>query len=235
MKKKWFNEKGYYSLFKWLRVMKLTMLFLLCTLIHVSASVYSQQTKLNMSLKDVSVKEVLKQIENQTDFFFLYKNENVDVNRIISVEIKDKSIESLLNQIFTGTTVSYEVINRQIVLVDRGKSGESFSTQQQKSISGKVVDTTGAPLPGVAVTIKGTTTGTITDADGNFILSNVRADATLSFSFVGMKSQDIQISGKTKIDVLMTEESIGLDEVVAIGNYSNSFLNLKGNRATTSS
>lgn len=217
MKKKWFNEKGYYTLFKWLRVMKLTMLFLLCVLIHVSAGVYSQQTKLNISLKEVTVKEVLKQIENQTEFFFLYKNENVDVNRIVSVNIKDKSIESLLDQIFSGTTISYEVINRQIVLFDKGKSNESFSVQQQRTISGKVTDSTGVGLPGVSVVVKGTTMGVITDMDGKYTLAKVPENATLQFSFVGMKSQEIAVVNKTVINIILTEEAIGLDEVVAIG------------------
>lgn len=228
MKKKWFNEKGYYSLFKWLRVMKLTMLFLFCTLTHVSASVYAQQTKLNISLKDVSVKEVLKQIENQTDFFFLYKNENVDVNRIVSVDIKDKSIESLLDQIFKGTTVSYEVINRQIVLIDKVKGGELFPSQQQKSISGKVTDPSGAPLPGVSVVVKGTTNGTITDVEGNYSLSKVPENSNLQFSFVGMKTQEIAVGAKTSINVILLDETIGLEEVVAVGYGVQKKVNLTG-------
>lgn len=197
--------------------MKLTMLLLLCALLHVSASVYSQRTKLNISLKDVSVKEVLKQVENQTEFFFLYKNENVDVNRIISVDIKDRSIESLLDQIFYGTTVSYEVVNRQIILVDKGKSNEMHSIEQQKSISGKVTDTSGVPLPGVTVVIKGTTEGTITNTDGKYTLPNVSEKAILVFSFVGMQAQEIPVAGKKSIDVTMMETTIGIEEVVAIG------------------
>ena len=197
--------------------MKLTMIFLLVALIHVSASVYSQQTKLSISIQNASVKEVLKQIEDQSDFFFLYKNENIDVNRIVTVDIKEKSIEYLLDQVFKGTTVSYEVVNRQIVLIDKGKGNFNLPNQQQKSITGKVTDSSGGVLPGVSVVIKGTTIGTITDGNGKFSISNVPEKATLLFSFVGMKTQEVPVGSKTNINVSLDEETIGLEEVVAVG------------------
>jgi len=136
MKKKWFNDEGQpRSFLKWLLVMKLTVFILLVTLVHVSASVYSQQTKLSVSLKEVSVKEVLKSIEEQSSFFFLYKNENIDVSRIVTVDIKDKSVENILDEIFKGTTITYEIVNRQIVLMENGKEGSSaFEQQHQKTV-----------------------------------------------------------------------------------------------------
>ena len=219
MKKKWFNDEGpNRSLFKWLRAMKLTVLFLMVALIQVSASVYSQQTKLSISLKDASVREVLRTIEDQSEFFFLYKNENIDVNRIVNVDIKEKSVEYLLDQIFKGTTISYEVVNRQIVLMDKAKDNDfDQSLSQQKAVSGKVTDPTGASLPGVAVVVKGTTTGIITDNNGNYSLTNIPENAILQFSFVGMKTQEVSVGNKTTINLLMEEEAIGLEEVVAIG------------------
>jgi len=236
MKKKWFHDQGLHcSLFKWLRVMKLTVFFLLSALIHVSASVYSQQTKLSISLKNVTVKEVLRAIEDQSEFFFLYKNENIDVNRVVNVDIKEKSVESLLDQVFKGTTVSYEVVNRQIVLIDKGKGNFPSESQQQKSVSGKVTDSTGAGLPGVSVVVKGTTTGTITDADGKFLLGGVLANAILQFSFVGMKSQEVAVAGKTTINVTLAEEAVGLDEVVAVGYGTQKKVNMTGSVASVNS
>jgi TonB-linked SusC/RagA family outer membrane protein len=218
MKKKWFNDEGHYrSLFKWLRVMKLTLFFLLTALIHVSASVYSQQTKLSVSLQNVTVRDVLRLVEDQSEFFFLYKNDNIDVNRTVNIDIKDKSVEYLLDQLFKGTKVSYEVTNRQIVLVDKEKGDFSFPSQQQKPVSGKVTDSSGSPLPGVSVVIKGTTNGVITDSNGNYKMTNIPENATLRFSFVGMKGQEIAVGGKTTINITLADETIGLDEVVAIG------------------
>jgi TonB-linked SusC/RagA family outer membrane protein len=219
MKKNWFNDEGHSrSLFKWLRVMKLTMFFLLAAFLQVSASVYSQQTKLSITLQNASVKEVLKHIENQSDFFFLYKNENIDVNRIVSIDIIDKSVEDLLDQLFKGTKVSYEVVNRQIVLVNK-ENGEFITQVQQqvKKVTGKVTDSTGGSMPGVSVVVKGTNTGVITDSDGNYSLPNIPENATLRFSFVGMKMQEVAVGNKTAINVTLADESIGIEEVVAIG------------------
>ena len=219
MQKKWFNDEGLNrALFKWLRVMKLTVFFLLATLIHLSASVYSQQTKLSISLKDATVRDVLKTVENQSEFFFLYKNENIDVNRTVNVDVKEKSVEYLLDQIFKGTSISYEVVNRQIVLIDKGQ-GNSFpqSQQQQKSVKGKVTDSSGATLPGVSVVVKGTTTGVITDNNGTYFLSNIPDNAILQFSFVGMKMQEIAVGNQASVNVVLDDESIGLEEVIAIG------------------
>ena len=121
----------------------------------------------------------------------------------------------ILNDIFKGTDISFKIDGRLIAL---SKNDEiSQVVQQQKSISGKVTDNTNSPLPGVSVVIKGTTTGTITDSDGNYSLSNVPQNAILQFSFVGMKTQEIFVVGKTNIDVALAEEAIGLDEVVAVG------------------
>jgi len=237
MKKKWFNdERPYRPLFKWIRVMKLTLFFLLAALVHVSASVYSQQTKLSISMKDATVKEVLKQIEEQSEFYFLYKNVDIDVNRIVSIDEKEKSVESILNQIFSGTNVSYEVVNRQIVLVDKGEANSSLPIeQQQKSVKGKVTDSSSASLPGVSVVIKGTTTGTITDANGNFSLANVPANATLQFSFVGMKSAEVSVGNKTNINVVLEDETIGVDEVVVVGYGTQKKVNLTGAIASVTS
>lgn len=230
MKKKWFNDEGYCrSLFKWLRVMKLTLFFLLAALLHVSASVYSQQTKLSISLQNVTVRDVLKLIEDQSDFFFLYKNENIDVTRTVSIDIKDKSVEYLLDQLFKGTKVSYEVVNRQIVLVDKEKANLfTQNIQQQQSVAGKVTDSSGASLPGVSVVVKGTTMGVITDTNGNYSLNSLPPDATLVFSFVGMKNQEVPVKGKTTVNIVLDEETIGIDEVVAIGYGTQKKLNLTG-------
>jgi TonB-linked SusC/RagA family outer membrane protein len=123
-----------------------------------------------------------------------------------------------LDEILKNTNIAYTVKDRQILLSSKS-SQDNFieNNQQQKSISGKVTDSSGVPLPGVTIVIKGTTTGTITDSDGNYSLSNFPGDATLVFSFVGMKSQEIMIAGKSTMNVKMLEETIGLEEVVAVG------------------
>lgn len=232
MKKKWINDEGYHSsLEKWLRAMKLTMLFILLALMQLSASVYSQQTKLTLSLQNVSIRDVLREVEDQTDFSFVYRNANIDVSRIVSVEIKEKTVESLLDQIFKGTAVFYEVIDKQVVLVDNSKDNPSPSPivqQQQKPVTGKVTDSSGNVLPGVTVMVKGTTTGIITDTDGSYTMTNIPADAVLRFSFVGMRTQEIALSGKSSINVTLDEETLGIEEVVAVGYGTQKRANVVG-------
>lgn len=93
----------------------------------------------------------------------------------------------------------------------------SLASAQQKKVTGKVTETSGAPLPGVTVVVKGSTSGTLTDTDGNYSIANVPANAVLQFSFVGMRGQEISTAGKTSIDVVLEEETIGIQEVVAVG------------------
>lgn len=197
---------------KFLLRMKLTSLFLLVGVIQALAlNSYSQSTKLTMELRNVPVVDVLRVIEDQSEFYFVYNKEAIDLDRKVSVDAKNLKISEILSDLFKDTDVSYRVINRHIIL------STLLQEQQNAKISGKVTDSSGTPIPGVSVAIKGTSVGTITDGEGNFALSAVAQGATVVFSFVGMTTQEIVIGNQTTINVTMKEESIGLDEVVAIG------------------
>ncbi|MCE5177861.1 MAG: TonB-dependent receptor [Porphyromonadaceae bacterium] len=111
------------------------------------------------------------------------------------------------------------------------KLNSSNLMQQQGTISGHVTDAQNQPLPGVTVLVKGTTSGTITDIDGNYSLTNVPPNATLVFSFVGTKTQEIVVGGRSNINTMMEEETIGLEEVVAVGYGTQRKVNLTGSVA----
>ena len=229
-----FNKDRHpYALSCLIRVMKLTTFFLLITFITVNASVYSQVTKLDLKVQSLTVKEVLSRIEDQSQFFFMYNDRKIDVERKIDLDLRQAKIEDLLKTIFDGTNTRFIIKDRQIVLYNendeefRAPNNESAS-QQQKSVSGKVTDSSGAALPGVSVVVKGTTTGVITDMDGKYVLSRVSENATLLFSFVGMKSKEILIEGKNLINVTLVEDAIGIEEVVAVGYGTQKKVNLTG-------
>jgi TonB-linked SusC/RagA family outer membrane protein len=217
MKKKSLNDSGGISmslLKKNLLKMKLTFLCLFLSFVQLMANnSFSQSTRVTLNLKDTRVEEVLTKIEEQSDFYFIYNRNVVDVNRIVNVSCTDQKITEILNDIFKGVGVTYEIQDRHIIL----KSSSEQISQQQKSISGKVTDSSGAPLPGVSVVVKGTTTGVITDMDGKYTLVKVPENATLQFSFVGMKAQEIAVGNKATINVTLAEETVGLEEVVAVG------------------
>ncbi len=196
--------------------MRLIVFLFFVSLVHVSASVYSQKTKLNIKLENATLQQVFTAIQDQSEFDFFYKNEQIPADARVSVQYQDEAVDVVLDKILKGTGLTYHVMDKDIVISVGGVRYE-VNSQQQKSISGKVTDSTGAPLPGVSVVVKGTTTGVITDMDGKYTLSKVPGNATLKFSFVGMKMQEIPISGKSAINVILTDETVGIEEVVAIG------------------
>jgi TonB-linked SusC/RagA family outer membrane protein len=138
----------------------------------------------------------------------------VDLDRSVTLSVKDKKIDEILDMLFAGTDVVYTITDRKIILAP------SFLTedaQQQRSVSGKVTDSSGQPLPGVTVVVKGTNTGTVTNADGDYTLTNLPEDATLVFSFVGMRTQEMIVGNQDNINIILYEDTRALDEVVVIG------------------
>ncbi|MCX6222883.1 MAG: TonB-dependent receptor [Bacteroidia bacterium] len=200
--------------------MKLTVvLFFLAVSQMMASEAYSQVTKVSLHMKDATVKEVLNKIEENSEFVFLYNSRLVNVDRKVSIDYENQKIAEILNDLFRETDVVFTVVDRQIVLtkVADQSSFVALNSQKQKTISGKITDEFGASLPGVTVVVKGTANGTITDANGNYSLSNIPDNATLIFSFVGMRSQEIAVGTKTTVNVTLAEDAIGIDEVVAIG------------------
>jgi TonB-linked SusC/RagA family outer membrane protein len=197
-----------------LRKMKLTaiLLFIVCVTFGNSFS----QTRLSVNFKQADIREVIQNIEEKTNYIFMYKDQIFDFSQKITLDFKDEKLEEILKSICDQSKVSYEIRERQIILKEREEYSE-IGVQQQRSISGKIADSSGGSLPGVSVVVKGTTTGTITDANGNYSLPNVPANATLLFSFVGMKTQEVNVGNKSTINITLLEDAIGIEEVVAIG------------------
>ena len=196
------------------RKMKLTaiLLFIVCVTFGNSFS----QVRLTVRFEKADVRDVMQTIEEKTNYIFLYKDQIFDFSQKVSIDLIDAKFEDVLKSLCDQTNVSYEVRERQIILKEKDFT-VSNGIQQQKPISGKVTDTFGVPLPGVSVVIKGTTNGTITDANGIYSLSGIPANAILQFSFVGMKGHEVTVGNKTSINVVLEEETIGIEEVVAIG------------------
>lgn len=210
--------------------MKLTSLFFLMGIVQVLAlNAYSQSSKLTMELHDVSVVEALQTIEDQSEFYFVYNKDAIDVERKVSLKAKNLQIQELLDELFEGTNVSYQIQERHIILSNLQLN------QNARTLSGKVTDTSGAPLPGVTVVVKGTTKGTVTDFDGKYTITEVSADATLVFSFVGMRTREIAVGNQSSIDLAMEEDAIGIEEVVAIGYGTIRKSDLTGSVASVSS
>jgi TonB-linked SusC/RagA family outer membrane protein len=208
------------------RIMKLAVFLILIGLGSVFAdNSYSQNTQLSVHLKNGTIKDLFDQIQKQSEFIFFYKDSQVDLNQSLNIDFENVTIEQILEKVLSNTNLGYKIFDRQIVILPGEKKSAPntngnpsiLEQQQKKEIKGKVTDPKGGSLPGVSIVVKGTTTGTISDGDGNFTLQ-VPADAkTLSFSFVGMKSQEVAIAGKTSFNIVLEEETVGIEEVVAVG------------------
>lgn len=222
--KNYLSEEFFDSAKRLLRKMRTT-----CILLFVFASslyatnVNSQVAKVNIQLKNAPLIQVIRTIENQTDYLFVYDKNEIDLTQQVNINAEDQSVTEVLTQIFSDAKVEYGMVGSNIVLMP----AKSF-LQQAQAVSGRVTDSSGEPLPGVTILIKGTTHGSITDFDGRYTISNVPAAGTLVFSFVGMKSQEIVLANQPTINVVMEEDAIGIEEVVAIGYGSQSKKELTG-------
>lgn len=201
------------------KIMKLTSFFLLISVVSVFASeTYSQTKMLNMELENSSVKEVLSEIEDQSEFYFMYSGKIIDDTRVVSISAENQTINDVLNSVFENTDVSFTVKDRIIVLTTPElMDNNSLIDLQQRMISGKVIDEDGEPLPGVTVLLKGTSNGTVTNFEGNYSIAGITDEETLVFSFVGMITQEVSVDSEKTINVTMQVDAIGLEEVIAIG------------------
>lgn len=210
----------YHPWVKIIIMMKLCVIFGLLLISPVFAiKTYSQKNLLDLKMENATVKEVLKLIEDRSEYYFLYNGDLIDVNRKISIDVSNMKVPEVLNKIFANEGVNFFIKDRQIVLSPLSYANNPTLGLQQTNIAikGKVTNSEGDPVPGATIVVKGTTTGTITDFTGVYNLKDVPSNATLVFSFVGMRSQEISVSGKTSINITLEEETIGIEEVVTIG------------------
>ena len=223
---------------KFRRVAGVTMALLLAIVVSVQASTYSESVKFDLKMKKASLKEVFQTIADQSEFKFVYNNDVVNDNQKVSVTSEDARVEEILDEILPQHHLAYQVIDRQVIVypaANTGKSATKAANPQEKSISGTVVDQEGLPLPGVSVIVKETTIGIVTDVDGHYNLSGIPSDAkVLVFSFVGMRSQEINIGNQTTINITLEAEAIGLEEVIAVGYATQKKANIVGSVTSVS-
>ncbi|MDP3642340.1 MAG: TonB-dependent receptor [Bacteroidota bacterium] len=203
--------------------MKLTLLFSFL-LFMTSWGTSLSQTRLTLNLSNTPINEFIQTVEDKTDYYFLYQDHVFRTGQKVTIHSEDEALESILDQMADQAFVEYKIIDRQIVILPSGQTNlpevvkNMIEQQPQKrDVSGTVSDSSGAPLPGVTVVVKGTTIGTTTNSDGKFVLSLPTDAQILEVSFVGMKMQEISIAGKSTVRVVMEQEILSVDEVVVVG------------------
>ncbi len=231
MKKKrvWFSPGGdNQKLRQKFRKMKLTFIFSMLVLLSFGNGF--SQAKVSIHLEKASIQQVMDILENQTGHVFLYKDGILDMNQKYSFDYSDEPFEEVLKGVCETAGVDYEIrSNRQILLKEKVREVlMSRAVQQQQTVTGVVTDQRGQSMPGVTVVVKGTTTGTVTDAEGRFKLDVPAGRDILQFSFVGMRTQEISLEGRSTITVAMDEETIGMDEIIVVGYGTQKKANLTG-------
>ena len=207
--------------------MRLLVLFLVCSIgLSYAADSYAQKALISIDVHNQRVEDVLREIEEQSDFDFFFNNKHVDLHRRVSVSADKSNIFSVLKEIFSGTNVKYSVLDKKIIL-----SVEAQSPQQEQKItvSGTILDAQGEPIIGASVLEKGVQgNGTITDIDGIFKLSVSSSKAQLEVSYIGYQSQTVAVQPGRNMKITLQEDSKQLDEVVVVGYGTQSKKTLTG-------
>lgn len=203
-------------------VMKLTTILLLTALCQVNASVYSQN--LTLKHKNASIDAIFKSIEKQSNYVFLYDNLELQNAKRVSIDIKNASIEQVLNLCFKEQPLTYKIFDKTIVL---RKLDEITETNFFETITGKITDAEGKPISGVSVSIKNSSQSTMTDANGTFTI-NIQAGNTLIISYIGFKSQEVAVGGQKQLRIILIEQETALDELVIVGYGKQKRINLSG-------
>jgi TonB-linked SusC/RagA family outer membrane protein len=201
--------------------MKLSVFFIFLSMMQLyAASTYSQTTAVRIGKNTLTLRELIAEVESQTDFLFIFSKDDIDVDRELKVKTSSRRIDDILRDVFLNSDITYKFVEQYITLRKTdgiGISAVASALQQTgKRITGTVVDAAGDAVIGVNILEKGTANGIITDLDGRFSL-NVSDNAVLQISYIGYISQEIAVGNRTSLNITLTEDSQALDEVVVIG------------------
>ena len=207
-----FKNPRFKQIFRIMRIS--TFLLMVCVFCSYAGNAHSQNAKVSIHMNNVKLDKILNEIENQTDYLFIYNNQ-VDINKITSVKVKNEAVAQVLDRILSGTGINYELEGTHIILTTEAIK-DLHAQQQAKTVTGTVTDVSGEPIIGANIRIKGTTTGTITDIDGN---SSIEAEpqSVIEVSYIGYLTQETVINNQKSIRFLLKEDTKTLDEVVVIG------------------
>lgn len=194
-----------------LLVMKLTTLLLFLSSMQLPARVYSQGAGITLDLNHVEMTRALRIIEKKSDFRFLYNDALISDHMVVDVHAKNMKITEVVNHLLKGTDLTYRLIGTHLIVI-----AAKSQTINAVMLTGQVSDSMGNPLVGVTIQVKGTNSGTVSDANGNFSM-DVPDDAVLVVSYVGFETREIPVNGQAALKITLLPSSAALNEVVVVG------------------
>lgn len=200
--------------------LKLSLVLTFLTIMQLTANDIFSQQKIKLNLKDVPLKTVFENIKSQSGYSFFYSVNVIDDKKTTSISANNELLGSVLDKLSFRENISYTIKGKQIVLTKKSNLPTKKNVQDT-NIKGNVKDNEGNPLPGANIIVKGTTIGAQTDFDGNFSIDVPEGNTTLVVSYIGFKTLEIDITGKTYVDIQLEASAAQLDDVTIIGSRSN--------------
>lgn len=215
------------SIKDYFRIMKISFFLLfICVFQLMATDAEAQNSTISISRNNLSIGELIKEIEAQTDYLVVFRNRDVDVEKVVSFEKQSGQVSEYLDEVYESTNVGYVFENNYITLSTRARKANEPS-QNNKEITGVVTDHLGEPIIGASVVEKGTTNGNVTDVDGAFTLK-VGEASTVVISYIGYLSKEISVAGKNSFQIKLLEDAQALDEVVVVGFGTQKKINVTG-------
>ncbi len=208
-------------------IMKISFFLLFFLLFHATAvTIHGQDKSINVKMKDVIVRDVLKEIENKTAYRFFFSDNFSDIYKKVDINIETNDLSELLSNVFKNTTITYRILDNNMVVITPISVNNTMG--QGIAVQGTITDKNGEPMPGVNIILKETSTGVVTNANGQYTVTVPNKDAVLVFSFIGYISQEIAVGSRTNIDVVLNEDIREIEEVVVVGYGTQKKINLTG-------
>ncbi len=208
------NLVSYFSLLekcKILIIMKLSAFLMMIFTMNVFATGFGQ---FSFKAEDKKVREVLDIIEQNSNYRFFYNDEFESINKVVNLKVESENINQVLDKLLATSDYTYSLFENNLIVISLKNNVREQSNLQQNIVRGTVKDQEGNPIPGVTIVLKGTTLGTTTDINGNYIINVVDPQSVLVFSFIGYINQEITVGNRSQINISLTEEVVGLEEVV---------------------
>jgi TonB-linked SusC/RagA family outer membrane protein len=215
MKKKSKDMGFLFPIFKIDLKLKLTALLILVAVFNIRGNTYAQKTKVTLELNNSTIEKVIETIEQKTDFRFIYKLNDIDLDRVITISVKDQPIDIVLNKLFKGTPTEFKVRDTQIILKKPELRTENIQPEKQ-TVSGIITDENGLPLPGASVFEEGSKNGMVTDFDGKYKLTVESSNSVIVVTFIGYKPKRV-IASQKNINIQLFPDTTDLQEIVVVG------------------